>query len=776
MRVRAISCLIFSLTMMLLVNCGGGGSGSNPGALENVDQASAQSSGLKATFSPDIGIVQMAWKDTFPSALSYRLESQAADASWTELDGIPGNHGDGSILTLQRVVASDTTFRVQAVLPTHSVPLQTTEGETTIRVVLPKSTEPLMILLGQSEPVSGTVQLTVSGAPSALSVEWYADLQSIGNSTFAPNFTALWDTGSLTTGTHLVIARVQTSPGSYIELRRTVEVNTPTVTVKVGITGMTIRDDSPYSPIYYAGADAVYVIGTSAYGIQSISASLDGQSLGTLTAPNGCLFFGPYLWGVVPAEIIECNGPAVHYLFPIDTATYRSGIYILTASATDGNGQTATITQTVSFANTPALALTSPSDGQLVYGTLAVAGTVTSDKPGPVTTTATLGSVPILNSQEASFSTTYDLTGIPAGSYTLTVKSTDSGSQIQQWTTIQRTITVVSSPNMVQTPLFTIGSTGEFLAAEGTKVLYRAADNSVRLRDVSGSEIILQESAKFLFADTWQVSNGNVFVKAKGQDCTMMLNCIYWWKSDGTITNLSSSITSSRDFDMQPVAHFPYVVWTNFWLGQDLPLISTYTVYNVQTGTYQTVEQPVGVTDRLDSPSFYIMDGAVNLYFSVREENSSVYYWDSRSGQSVILASRGGIPKTDGRRVAWHEGPSLVVQPVPFGSVQTISSTAQNFILRDGILAWIESSLNAYAIKAATVTSTYTLSSVSTSNLLGVGGGDVVYIQSGKLYAWNPAIGSHLLLDTAPGFVIITGKTLYWTNGVSQAVYSFALP
>jgi hypothetical protein len=62
-----------------------------------------------------------------------------------------------------------------------------------------------------------------------------------------------------------------------------------------------------------------------------------------------------------------------------------------------------------------------------------------------------------------------------------------------------------------------------------------------------------------------------------------------------------------------------------------------------------------------------------------------------------------------------------------------------------------------------------------TAQLLGTGGGYVLFADGGKLYVWSSAVGTQTLFDATPGFAMITGKIVYFTNGNSQALYQVTL-
>jgi hypothetical protein len=141
--------------------------------------------------------------------------------------------------------------------------------------------------------------------------------------------------------------------------------------------------------------------------------------------------------------------------------------------------------------------------------------------------------------------------------------------------------------------------------------------------------------------------------------------------------------------------------------------------------------------------------------------------------------------QTDGVRVAWQQSPvgasvgdtfALVSQPLAGGASTTWSASATSFLLRDGVLAWVETGIGgARAVKAATMGNVYTLSILNTSTLLAVGGGQVAYAEQGKVYTFDAATGqTRLRVDTLPaGPVFITGGALVFSVGAS--IYSVSL-
>jgi hypothetical protein len=240
------------------------------------------------------------------------------------------------------------------------------------------------------------------------------------------------------------------------------------------------------------------------------------------------------------------------------------------------------------------------------------------------------------------------------------------------------------------------------------------------------------------------------------------------------------------------------VVWVNDGAadtGLVLNATGRYTVFNVQTGTYTRVGAPAGTIGvGNNSYDFAVVGGVLHFTFWAMTggEGATLTYdifrWRSDTGVSTRVTSGTGrsiYPQTDGVRTAWRQLPpggtasdpfTLVGQPMAGGALTTWSSTANSFLLRDGLLAWVETGTGgARAIKAATTTQVYTLSNLATSALLAVGGGQVAYLQQGKVYTFDAATAqTRLRVDAQPGAsVYLSGGALVFMVGSS--VYRVAL-
>ena len=348
-----------------------------------------------------------------------------------------------------------------------------------------------------------------------------------------------------------------------------------------------------------------------------------------------------------------------------------------------------------------------------------------------------------------------------------------------------------------------MGANGQLIAIDNSNpalVLYKANDGTYRVRNTtSNTETTLQGANSIPFLYNWAMDGGYVFVEggwlgltsAGYTDCPS--DCIYQWTPAGVKSNISNASPNRGSYEQYPRAHGGYVIWID-WNG---PNSGTYTMYNVATGAYSTINQPSGANYMGNtSYDFAVVNGVVNFFYWAQTGGSGttstfdVYQWSSSTNSSTLLSSSGTrsiYPQTDGIRAAWSQAPtsstngglaSLVSKPVSGGANTTLSTGMSNFKVGGGLVAWVEgtSSTNSQGIQTTTITglkalnasgTTSTITSAPTAVLYGAGNGVVVYGALNKTYTWSAANGpsSNLLIDTTPGQVLISGSTMYFTQG-----------
>ncbi len=394
--------------------------------------------------------------------------------------------------------------------------------------VTAQGVDSLGISADKAEPLAGTTTLSLTGPVAGLQVTWYADLQQIGTGT-----RVAWDTGTATNGTRQVMARLQLAGTRTVDVKRNLSVaNASFTTLAANVSGT-------------SGAITVTVFAQSPIGTASVTASVDGAFLGTLTAPNAC--FG-------------CSPPYRDYQFIVDGRSLGSGAHTMKVVAVDGQGLSKELSVNLPVANTPLLAISGPLDGSFVYDKLNVSGQVSSDRTGAVAVDVKLGDLSIIQGTGPAFSGSYDVSGLTPGHYTVTVKATDSAGVS---TTEQRQIVKASSAALAYTPVKSLGADARLLAVEGDRVLYMAADKSMHLLDTAaGTDLTLQVGGLNAPGGQGLISDGRIYVYAMGSNCPY--GCLYQWDGNGSVKDLAAGNPWSQfQLPQHPVARSGYVLWAN---------------------------------------------------------------------------------------------------------------------------------------------------------------------------------------------------------------------
>ena len=773
------------LILMVLSACGGGGGSNVTNLVSDLPNYSQMASTANLTSAVNLtnNTVQLSWLDTFPAGATYAIQSTGTGSATTVSSQAAS--GTGNTLSWQQSIATSTTYQIVATTSTQACNLQTAQGQSTVTATVPTSS-PAISISPDTSNLSGTVTLSLDNNFAYPSVTWFVDTTQIGTGTGA-GAPFQWATTGTTNGQHVIFAVINLTASSSITVRKQVGVTNSNLAVNATNSGTT-------------GTILVDVTASSNYAITSIEGKLDGVSVGVLTTPNACARY--------------CSGTNNLYRFSLDASTVGSGAHTFVATAVDASGSSKTVTLPISVSNPPGLSLASPVDGAFIdgAGNLTISGSASSDKAGGVTVTAFLGSLPITVTRPNStaFSGTFSLAGLPAGPYTLTVNSKDSTGVT---TTKQAAIVVTSSTATTYVPNFTMGTNGQLIAVDSSNpalLLYKASDGTYRVRNTStNTETTLQGASTIPFLYNWAMDGGYVFVEGGWlgltstgyTDCPS--DCIYQWTPAGVKSNISNAGPNKASYDQYPKAHGGYVIWIN-WNG---PNSGTYTMYNIASGAYTTINQPSGANYMGNtSYDFAVVNGVVNFFYwaqtggSGTSSNFDVYQWSSSTNTSTLVSNTGFrsiYPQTDGIRAAWSQGPTntangglatLISRTVSGGVNTTLSTGMSNFKVGGGVVAWVEgtTSTNSQNIQTTSITGlkalspggiTSTVTSAPTAVLYGAGNGMVIYGAQNKTYTWSAtnAQSSNLLIDTTPGQTLISGSTLYFTQGASQAVYKVTL-
>ena len=727
--------------------------------------------------------VTLNWVDSFPSGTRYDIKTQNSDNSYTTVESMAGAGGSNNKLSWSRALTTDKTYRIDAQIASATLALQTPQKLTTVTGRIPGAAPEIVV--SSDEPASGSVQLSIGNGFTYPSVSWYSDLRLIGTSTTGAGNPVTWNTSTETNSAHLIVAKIQVASDSYTEVRKVISVANSNLALAAQVSGTT-------------GTINVDVSASSQYGIARVEAAFDGAPQPSLIEPN--------------ASSGRFSSSFNVYRFSVNAAQAGSGSHTMVVTAIDKQGARKSLTVPVPISNLPLITLSSPADGALVSGTLSLTGTSSSDRPGAVTTTASLGDYQFLSTTNANFTGTMSLASLPAGSYTLTVRATDSSKSV---TVLQRTVTVTSSSALAFQPNFTLGAGGQLLVAKDEYLLFRSQGGDVILRNVpAGTEVVLSGGAAATrYLQDWQISSGYVYANGKGADCNMA--CVYQWTPQGAMQNLSNSNPYSaspsdmggRSYDRYAVAHDGLVIWVNDQANTATQLGGPgwYTLYDTAKGTASKISAPEGSRFVGNSGYDFVVEanGTVSFYYWARygfvDVNAvfDLFRWSSATNTSTKLSNGNTVrPKTDGSRWIWQQPASggtgattLLTQPLSGGAFSTLTTNAGNHVSRDGVTAWLETSTSTSSGRLGGVVATVTglkaisgngtvttISSAAGVMLYAVGGGHVVFGEAGKIYTWNAnSKTSTLRLETAPGQILVSGSTLYFVMGTTQVVYKITM-
>jgi RHS repeat-associated protein len=416
----------------------------------SVTTSSARSITVKANQAPTVELTSPANGQTFNAPATITLTANASDTDGTIAKV---EFYRGATLIGTKTAAPYTVTWTDAPAGTYSLTAKATDDKGAVttssaRSITVTAAPPTISLTspteGQSFTAPASISLAVSvtaGSGTITKVEYFRGATLIGTVTAAP-YSYTWT--DVPVGNYTLTAKATNSNGgATTSTARTVTVNAnqaPTVALTAPTEGQTFTAPATVT----LTANATDSDGT----IARVEFYRGTTLIGTKTS--------------APYTVTWTNAPA--------------GTYSLTAKATDDKGAVTTssarsITVT---AVPPTISLTSPTDGQSFTApasmTLAVSVT-----PGSGTLTKVeyfRGSTLIGTVTTAPYS--YSWTDVPAGSYTLTAKATNSNNGVT--TSTARTITV--NANQAPTVALTAPTDGQTFTAPATITLTANASDS----------------------------------------------------------------------------------------------------------------------------------------------------------------------------------------------------------------------------------------------------------------------------------------------------------
>jgi hypothetical protein len=729
--------------------CGGGGSGEPSPSPANPppagptadDLGKARASGVEFVLAAGTRTLEISWKDTFDGELGYRIETLSGSV-WVAAESLPPSDQPSALYEWTRIIDHSSTYRVVARRGIYDVPLENLAGHTDVTVA-PAAATPPSLELDHAEPVGGAVQVTVSAAGDARSAEYFADASRIRKSTAAPTFAVPWDTRELPDGAHSLIAKIEQSDGGFIEVRRSVLVDNPNVAVSlhVGSDNAGIRE-----LLATASADS---------GVHDVEFFANGQSLGVAAQHSSNTWTQSW-----------------------DTRSLAAGDFTLRVVATDNAGEQADASQTVTIDRLPVVTLESPVDGAIVpvAGVLPLRGSLADDLPG-ASVEIYFGDILVLDTAQRSFSFDYPLASFPAGQYTVTIVASDSSGQIAT----QTRAVILSASSFTHDVVERFSGHATLLTSDAGALLYKRPDGAVVRRDTAGQTTVLQASADigplpYLdAASAWSLSGTRattVGLHGSAQPEVLLFD------ASGAVGSIAYT-PGTFDVFVRSSLDGPWHIYG----------VSQIHLRNQVTAATHDVPG-----DLFRGHAFSAAPNAERMFFT--RDTGAVNGWtvidvfEYRLADRVVTALTTGSsqntgPKTDGDRVAWASValPShpalaeLVVAPATNPTSASVrAQSVRGWDLDDGWLAWVEDAAGTHTLKADDGITSYDVSSSVSTELYSTSSGNVIFGESGKLYAWNSTQGRRLLLDSLPTQVLQDDGIAFLAIGLTQTtIYRVAL-
>lgn len=727
------------------------------------DLAAATQAALGATLNGDTRSLQVQWSDRLPSGSSYRVDLQAADGTFAALETLAGAGGTGASLNWNRVYTEKVTLRVVALTSGREIPLLAPNGAALLTIDAPASAQ---ITLDKTEPLSGNVALSVTPNLTA-AVAWTIDLtNSLGSSTPNPQ---TWPTQNWSNGQHLLLAHVTLGDNVFVDYRRTVT----TFNNNFAATLSAFQSTTELHAIVRA---------SSASGIASVQASVDGGTTQTLTATNA---------GSVAAN-------TANYLFIFNATSLGSGPHTVNVRVTDISGEVKLLSQTIQLVFPPVVSLNAPRSGGFYAATLPVQGSYTTDTGSPVTVNVSVGATPVLTTNAASFSSSFSLTGVTPGNYTLTLTAKDTNNA---QTTVQRPFIVTSSDAFALQPFATVDEGASILAVRGDRIVYRVPDGGVHVRDAAaGTDVTLatviniHDFSAVAMTDSWIYAAVQPFSSGATGGCPFLSVCIYRWSpTTGAVTNLSANdpnfpptapgVVSLRG---APVAAGKFVAWTNGPSSASFTAAST--LYDESTGAFTAI--PLGApAGRVSLYALGLSGGAAIFYFSsiqTAPQPYTLHKWTAAAGTTTVTQAPSAsiliaALATDGDTLVYQLNNSggsgdLVVAPVAGGASSTLTNAGTLINLRDGVLLYRDGPQFATSKTMAWSKQQGAVQLAGFGQERGVGGGVATFYTNSPVtvQTWNGGTGvATIRAQGGPLTAFATSGWIYFKSG--DGLYRVAL-
>lgn len=729
-------------------------------------QATQSGSKLQASFDKQASMLTLEWQDVTPNEVGYRVEQKvesvvaAVTSTWVVVEDLPAYDGQGQKITWKKPISTQGEYRVLVKLPEQNKVLLT-DGSAESLIVSPDIQASLVF--SQQEPVRGSVNLSVQIAGiTAKSVRYYKDLFALGSASTSPDFMLAWNASNDTDGVHQILAQIEVSPNNYLLIQRQVQVDNPNVAVRI----LSIAD---YGGVLHFGVTA-----TSDVAIKQLQLFIDGKPFGIVTELTRCF--------------LEKDLVPYAYQWEVNKQQLAFGTHEIKIKVEDNMGEISEKTTTYLKNDAPTINLVKPQDGEIVGNILQVTGSITDDEADPLLVIK-LRDLEIYRGVGTQFSTSFDMSSLPLGSYTLTLLVTPkTGSSIAKTVQVNYQSLTTTAPEYV----YGLGENNYVQGVNQNNVLFTESNtgNVFLYQPSTAQKQLVIEANKINYLQVKQVVGKRVLLL--GQDIVSKQYQVYLWDNGllKNISEISGDNKLSSGYQENPVMSGSWIVWSS---GSS----QRYHLYNVDTQESHIIAKP-SYSPYLgnNSYSLVVLADTVRFYTWTQTGGTGtsalfdILQYDTKTKVTTRLTNNGlqnYYPQASKTRIAWQQTPTSQGNNAPYSLVvalvdnplnqQILSTVMKRFWLVGDLLVWEDAIGSQTAININDGVSQYSLPA-SNIQVVAVGDGKVVYSKNNATWVWQPTKEPYQLFAFVigqPKFDEATGM-LYFSTGTANSLYRIKLP
>ncbi len=693
---------------------------------------------LKLVYDSNVKKSVISWtENSYQDSVGYRVEKRigsttrsVASNNWTEVSRL--NAGGGTY-AVQDITSENTEYRVIALEDNVSL-----SGENNAHELVVKSTANANVYFTQDDvnisiPLNRTVVVNTSlgNGTEASKVIYYIDTLKIGESSTKPNFPLSFNSGRYTNGTHRLDYEIKIEDASYMSFKSIISTQNTNLALSLRLGRTT-------------GVIPVIAYATSKETINGVDFYLDNVLVSHVSDKNYC------------GSRYGCgsNGDQNDsYMWEWNSTNYTPQEYTLRADTSDMGGESLSRTLTHQLNNPPVINVTSPIADSVVGNTLHISGTV-SDDSGDSDVTIKIGNITIYSGTGRSFSTDYDLTGLPEKIYTLEIRATDNDNK----STIERR-NILYKADSTLTVWKTLGQDNKLLTINNGYILMRNLNNLVRVT-ISNDIETLYDMGKTRSHSYEDInSNGESVYYADKYD---PINVSHIFLTDNNISEIGTG--------QHPILDDDNVLWISRYYNK-------MHLYSFTTHNVQDIDKPSD-TDYWLNWSYYMTDKyfCSSAKMTGTKTNYDAFVYNMQSKQLIQLTKSDDIVEmcqgVNTNRLVYGEynNKPNVLYYSNLDDLQNRFKLSNNFSsakITNGIVAWVDNDEKALYILDDNETLPKKID--NNSYLQHAKDRIITYTKDSKLYVYKQGVSTEIW--PYPDTHYIDDNYVYIVRGAEQLIY-----